>query len=373
MTSKRDYYEVLSVSPTASDEEIRKAFRRLALEFHPDRNKSASAEEHFKQINEAYQVLSDAEKRAAYNRFGHAGVSANGGPAKGFDGFDTFGGFGDIFDTFFGGFERRARGEPHHGSDLEIGVTLSFEEAALGTEQELEVTRIETCQRCRGARSEPGATIATCSTCHGSGQVRRSQQSLFGYFVQVVTCPTCGGEGRVISQPCTQCRGTGRERQTRVLNVAIPPGVEGGSQVRLSGEGNAGSMGAPAGDLYLTIHVKEHKLFQRQGADLLLVLPVNFAQAALGDTLLIPTLQGKTSLTIPPGTQSGTVLRVKGQGIPHLQGKGRGDLLVTIQVVTPQSPSPETRRLLEELAKRLEQEDKGWLERIKEALGGAQR
>ncbi len=375
MTTKRDYYDVLGVSSSASDEEIKKAFRRLALEYHPDRNKKTDAEERFKEINEAYQVLSNPEKRAAYNRFGHDGVSANGGMGRGFEGFDTFGGFGDIFDAFFGGFGSRARTGPQRGHDLEMGLTLSFEEAALGIQREVEVSRAELCERCRGSRSEPGTSRERCATCRGSGQVRRSQQSLFGQFVQVVTCSTCGGEGQVIARPCTQCRGGGYERHTRRLPVTIPAGVEDGSQFRLTGEGDAGSRGGPAGDLYLVLHVKEHKLFRRDGYSLLFELPINFAQAALGGTVDVPTLQGRISLKIPAGVQPGTVLRVKGEGVARLRGRGRGDMLITVRVVTPRSLDPEERRLFEELSNRLESvegadEEKGWFDRIRETLGG---
>lgn len=376
MPSKRDYYEVLGIPPNASDEEVKKAFRRLALEYHPDRNKKPDAEERFKEVNEAYQALSNPDKRTAYDRFGHAGVSANGGPSRGFEGFDTFGGFGDIFDAFFGGFgSTTAKTRPRRGPDLEHGLTLSFEEAVLGTQRQVEITRTEVCQRCQGSRCEPGTSLERCDACGGSGQVRRSQQSLFGQFVQVVSCSTCGGEGQIVSSPCTQCRGSGYERRTRRLTVSIPPGVEDGSQVPLSGEGDAGSRGGPPGDLYLNLHVKEHKLFRRQKYDLLLELPINFAQAALGDTEDIPTLQGTVSLKIPAGVQTGTVLRIKGEGVPYLQQKGRGDLLVTIRVVTPRSLDPETQDLFEELARKLEKvdgehDDKSWFDRIKETLGG---
>ena len=375
MPSKRDYYEVLGVSSNASDEEIKKAFRRMALEYHPDRNKKSDAEKRFKEINEAYQILSSQDKRTAYDRFGHAGVSTD-GTSRGFEGFDTFGGFGDIFDAFFGGSGRRARTEPRRGRDLEVSLSLSFEEAVLGTQREVKVSRTERCERCKGSRGEPGASIDRCATCGGSGQVRRSQQSLFGQFVQVASCPTCAGEGQVISQPCTQCRGSGHQRHTRKLTVPIPAGVSDASQMRLSGEGEAGSVGGPPGDLYVALHVKEHPLFQRDGYDLLLDLPINFAQAALGDTIEVPTIQGKTPLKIPAGVQSGTALRIKGEGVAHLQRRGRGDLLVRVRVVTPRTLDPEEQRIFEDLAKRLDNadgttEDKGWFDRVKETFGGS--
>jgi molecular chaperone DnaJ len=376
MTNKRDYYDILSIPRAASEEDVKKAFRRLALEYHPDRNKHTDAEDRFKEINEAYQVLSDQEKRAAYDRFGHAGVGANGG-SRGFEGVDNFGGFGDIFDAFFGGSERRGRSEARPGRDLQAGLTIAFEEAVLGTRRDVEISRVESCERCKGNRAEPGTAIKECSTCHGRGEVRRSQQSLFGQFVQVVACPTCAGEGQVASQPCSQCRGSGHERRTRKMPVSVPAGVEDGMRIRLDGEGDAGSRGGPDGDLYLVLHVKEHRLFRREEINLLFELPINFAQAALGDTIEVPTLQGRTSLTIPQGAQSGTLLRIKGEGVPRLRGNGRGDLVVTLRVVTPKSLDPEARRLLEELAKLLEvvdgdDGDKRWFERIKGAFTGGQ-
>ncbi|MBI4201313.1 MAG: molecular chaperone DnaJ [Chloroflexi bacterium] len=360
MSSKRDYYEVLGVSPDASDEDIKKAFRRLALEYHPDRNKNPAAEERFKEVNEAYQVLSSAEKRTAYDRFGHAGVSTNGDTSRGFDGFDTFGGFGDIFDAFFGGAGTRVGAEPRRGQDIQVAVPLSFEEAVLGAKRQVEVTRAELCQRCHGGRGEPGTSPQRCSTCRGTGQVHRSQSSLFGQFVQVVTCSSCKGEGQVLPQPCVQCRGNGYQRRTSTIAVDIPAGVDDGSQVRLTGEGDAGVRGGPAGDLYLILHVHAHRLFRREGNNLLLELPVNFAQAALGDTVRVPTLKGEATLKIPAGVQSGAVLHVKGEGVPFVQRRGRGDLLVTVRVVTPRSLGPEERRLMEKLAELLGRSDAGF-------------
>ncbi|MBI4312245.1 MAG: molecular chaperone DnaJ [Chloroflexi bacterium] len=377
MAIKRDYYEVLGIGRDASEEDVKKAFRRLALEYHPDRNKSAEAEERFKEVSEAYQVLSNPEKRSAYDRHGHAGVAGNGN-AQGFDGFENFGGFGDIFDAFFGGFGRQSRPGPQRGRDIEVLLTLTFEEAALGAEKAVEVQRTEACARCNGARGEPGTSPVTCSACRGNGQVRRSQQSLFGQFVQVVTCPTCNGQGEVVSRPCAQCRGAGYERQTRKLKVQVPAGVDGSSQIRLSGDGHSGVLGGPAGDLYISLRVLEHSWFKRDGFDLLLELPISITQAALGDAITVPTLEGETSLKIPAGTQSGAVLRVKGQGVPHLQRRGRGDLVVTCRVQTPTSLDPEARRLLEALAKHLHggsdagsDGDKGLFERIRGKRGAS--
>ena len=376
MPDKREYYEVLGVSSSASEEEIKRAFRRLALEYHPDRNRKPDAEEKFKEVNEAYQVLTNPKKRAAYDRFGFAGVNANGGPAQGFEGFETFGGLGDIFDAFFGGSGARTRTGPRRGADLQLDLTLSFEEAALGTQKTIQISRAEYCQRCNGNRREPGTSAEQCTTCKGAGQVRRSQQSLFGQFTQVVTCPTCRGEGQVIPRPCTACRGNGHQRVSRKREVTIPAGVEDGSQMRLSGEGEAGALGGPAGDLYIGIHVKSHKLFDRRDYDLLYELPVNYAQAALGDSVEVPTLQDPAVLKLPAGVQSGAVLRIKGKGIPHLRGSRRGDLLVKVRVVTPNSLSPEQERLFRELAGSLDHPDgnerqAGWFERIKETFGGS--
>ncbi|MBI4199051.1 MAG: molecular chaperone DnaJ [Chloroflexi bacterium] len=353
MANKRDYYEVLGVPRDATEESVRKAFRRLALEYHPDRNTDAGAEDRFKEINEAYQVLSNPDRRAAYDRHGHAGVAVANGGWQGFEGIDTLGGLGDIFDAFFGGMGAGTQARPRRGRDLQLGLTISFEEAALGTQRRVEVTRTEPCGRCRGSRSEPGTSPERCRTCQGNGQVRRSQRSLFGQFVQVVSCPACRGEGQTVTHPCAQCRGRGLEPRTRQLEVNIPAGVEDGTRIRLTGEGEAGVPGARPGDLYIDLRVQEHAFFRRQDNDLLYELAVNFAQAALGDTVKVPTLQGEEALRIPAGIQSGTVLRIRGKGVPHLDGGRRGDLLVTVTVVTPKDLDPEARRLLEALAKKL--------------------
>lgn len=367
---------MLGVSNGASDEEIKKAFRRLALEYHPDRNREPNAEERFKEVNEAYQVLSSREKRSAYDRFGHAGVASNGGAGRGFEGFDTFSGFGDIFDAFFGGIgaAERTKARPTRGRDLEIGLTLTFEEAAMGTQKRIRVSRIEACDRCQGNRSEPGTSMETCGACRGAGHVKRSQQSLFGQFVQVVACPSCRGAGQVVSQPCQKCRARGVERNTQELDVVIPAGVEDGSQLRLPAEGDTGSHGGQPGDVLLLLNVKWHRLFQRDGSNLLLSLSINFSQAALGDSVEIPTLEGTTPLTIPAGIQTGTVLRIKGQGVAKVHDRGRGDLFVTVHVSTPRSLDPEAKKLLEQLAGKLSdgqvKEDKGWFHRIRDTFGG---
>ncbi|MCS7207325.1 MAG: molecular chaperone DnaJ [Dehalococcoidia bacterium] len=351
-TTKRDYYEVLGVPRDATEEDIRKAFRRLALEWHPDRNKDPQAAERFKEINEAYQVLSDPQQRALYDRYGHMGLE--GTMARGFEGVDITGGLGDIFEAFFGGLGVRERAGPARGADLSAHLTLSFAEAAFGAEKEVSVTRLEVCSACQGSRCAPGTRPAPCANCRGTGQVRRSYASIFGQFVQVVTCGTCGGEGKVIPSPCGECRGQGVVRQKRTLRVRIPAGVENGMQVRLAGEGNAGRNGGRAGDLYITVEVEPHPLFRREGNDLAVEVGITIPQAVLGGVVEVPLLDGgKEKVTIPPGTAHGTTLRIKGKGVPDVHGGRRGDLVVHIQVQIPKKVSPRAKRLLEDLDKAL--------------------
>jgi len=365
--TRRDYYEILGVPRDASEEEIRRAFRRLALQYHPDRNKSPEAEEIFKEINEAYQVLSDPEKRAAYDRYGHDG-------SPGFPGFEDFGafsGFGDIFEAFFGSTTSTRRG-PRRGADIRAELTLSFEEAAFGTERDVEVTRLEVCSVCRGSGARPGTQPTRCPTCGGTGQVRRIHQSLFGHFVNIATCTRCQGEGRVIEYPCPNCRGAGLERRTRRVRVRIPAGIDDGNQVRVAGEGNAGVKGGQPGDLYITVHVEPHPELTRQGHDLYYELAINFAQAALGDEVEVPTLDGRpTVIQIPPGTQPGEVLVLRGRGIPRLDGRGRGDQVIRVRVEVPRRLTEEQRRLLAELARTFEKphsSGRGLFDRIKDAF-----
>ena len=378
--ANRDYYDILGVGRGIGEEDIRKAFRKKAMEFHPDRNKSTGAEEKFKEINEAYQVLSDPNKRAQYDQFGRAGVGANGGGDRPFDGFDVFGGFGDIFDSFFGDRTRRGGRQAQRGSDLQHRVVLNFEESVFGAEREVELTRLENCGVCSGAGNEPGTPLVTCSTCKGNGQVRRAQRSVFGQFTQVTTCSSCQGRGTIIKTACSNCRGGGKERKSRKIAVTIPAGVESGMQVRLSGEGDTGSDGGGQGNLYVYIDVQEHQFFQRDGSDLLYELPINIAEAALGAEKSIPTLDGKDEgLKLPQGTQPGTEFRIKGKGVPHLNGNRRGDLLVTVDVRVPGSLDDRQRDLLKELARSFDSsnnrssggdgEDKGIFDKIKEALG----
>lgn len=347
-----DYYETLGLERGANDEQIRRAFRRKAMEFHPDRNKTPGAEDRFKEINEAYQVLSDQEKRARYDRFGHAGV--NGGDRP-FDGFDPFGGFGDIFDTFFGGGGRTAN-QPRAGEDIAQRINLSFEEAVFGCEKDLELNRVEPCHRCSGAGNEPGTPITTCLTCSGTGQVRRAQRSVFGQFAVTTPCSACNGSGRKIETPCTNCRARGFERRRRTRTVTIPAGISDGMQVRITGEGDAGANGGPPGNLYVQVRVQEHPLFARDEDDLVLRMAINIAEAALGSTKPVPTLEGEdVDLEIPAGAHSGNVYRVRGMGVPRLRRDGRptnrrGDIRVVVDVDVPQRLNKYQRKLLEDLA-----------------------
>ena len=386
----QDYYSVLGVDRSVGEEDIRKAFRKKAMEYHPDRNKSPDAEEKFKEINEAYQVLSDSKKRAQYDRFGKAGVGANGGADRPFDGFDVFGGFGDIFDSFFGDASGRRGRQAQRGGDLQQRVVLSFEEAVFGTEKEVDISRLEQCGHCSGAGNEPGTSVDTCGTCRGAGQVRRAQRSAFGQFTQVAACSTCQGRGSIITTPCTSCRGVGRERRKRKIAVRIPGGVESGMQVRLSTEGDVGAGGGGSGNLYVLVEVQEHQLFEREESDLLYELSINVAEAALGAEKFIPTLDGEDEkLKLPQGTQPGTEFRIRGKGVPHLNANRRGDLRVLVDVRVPGSLDSHQKKLLEELARSFNGEkpeqnghdsdngsapddgndqDKGLLDRIKEAF-----
>lgn len=352
-----DYYKVLGVTKSDSQEDIRKAFRRKAMDYHPDRNKSADAPEKFKEINEAYQVLSDSQKRAQYDQFGHAGVNGGRNTGSPFEGFETFGGFGDIFDSFFGGSSRRTGNQATRGDDIYTSINLTFEEAVFGIEKTLQIARIESCDNCKGTRAEPGTSPTKCTSCNGSGQVRRSQQSVFGQFTQVVGCSSCEATGQIISSPCKECAGVGLNRANRSTSIEIPQGIENGMQVRLTGWGNHGKNGGPAGNLYVETIVEDHAIFIRRKFDLIYELTLNMAEAAIGTEILIPTLEGKDHpLKIPSGTQPGDILSVKSKGVPHLRGNGRGDIKVIADVQTPVKLSKYQRDLLEELNKSLKGE-----------------
>ncbi len=375
--TKRDYYEVLGISKDASEEDIRKSFRKKALDYHPDRNKDPDAEQKFKEVNEAYQILMDSEKRARYDRFGHAGLGAEAGFARDFEGFDIFGGLGDVFDSFFGGFSTQARTAPRAGADLRDRVVLTFEEAYFGAEKDVTVHRTEVCNRCKGHRSEPGTSVNQCQHCRGKGSVRRSQRGLFGQFVQVVACPTCQGEGSTIETPCQECRGIGREKVEVSRVVKVPAGVDDGMQVRLTGEGDVGYNGGPAGNLYVDIAVVPHGIFQRNGTNLHLDIPINFAQAVLGTEMIIPLVNGSETLRVPAGTQPGSVFNLRGKGMPKIGSRGRGDLLVRVSLEIPTKLDSEQREALENLSETMAWNNgingkgRGIFDRMKDAFTGS--
>ena len=371
---KRDYYEILGVSRTVSQEEIKISFRKLARQYHPDVNKSPDAEEKFKEINEAFMVLSDEEKRSIYDRYGHEGLRSTGGMPD-WNTVDPF----EIFEQFFGGMggfggSRTRRNSPRRGDDLFYSVTLEFEEAAAGLDREIEITRDEVCERCHGNGAEPGTSPVTCSTCQGRGEVRQMRQTFLGSMVQVTTCPDCGGSGRVITDRCKTCSGRGVERKTVKKVIPIPAGVDNGTQIRLSGEGQPGSNGGPRGNLYIEIKVKAHKFFRRRNDDVLLDMNINIAQAALGAEVKVPTLDGDEKLVIPAGTQPGKVFKLRHKGIAHLRSSGKGDQLVIINVDIPSRLSSEQRELFEKLAKTLGSEvlpqERSFLDILKDVLGG---
>jgi molecular chaperone DnaJ len=361
--TKRDYYEVLGVERTASDQEIKSAYRKLAMKYHPDRNSAEDAEDKFKECSEAYAVLSDQEKRAVYDRYGHAGVESGGAGAGGGFGFDpsTFQDFSDIFgDLFgfgdmFGGGRRRSRGQ--RGPDLRYDLTLEFEEAVFGHETTADIRRHETCETCDGNGAAPGKGPVTCRTCGGRGQVVSSRQGFLNFSV-ARTCPACGGTGQVITDPCPTCKGQQRVVKERTIEITVPAGVEDGTRIRYAGQGEAGVNGGPAGDLYVILHVKEHKLFARDGKDLHCAVPISFTQAALGAEIKIPTLEGDHTLKIPEGTQSGTVFRIRGKGVPVVNSRGKGDLFVEVKVNTPAKLTKHQRELLQQLHETFQVENK---------------
>lgn len=372
MATKRDYYDILEVERGASKEDLKKAYRRMARKYHPDVNDDPSASERFKEINEAYEVLSNDSSRAAYDRFGHAGVQ---GAGQGYGDFSGFGSVADIFEEFFGGFGgTRQRGGPRRGADLRHDLVISFEDAVFGVEQEIQVRRPEICPHCRGVGAEPGTTPERCTNCNGTGEVRRMRQSFLGSFVNVTTCNVCGGTGETISTPCSVCNGRKQVQQTRTIKVKVPPGVDNDTQIRLSAEGAPGANGGPPGNLYVILHVEKHPFFQRRGDDIILELEINMAQAALGDEIKVPTVDGEETLSISPGTQSGSVFTLKARGVPHLRRAGRGDQLVITHVAIPKKLTDEQRQLMQALAKTLgseviPQREKSILGQLKEALG----
>jgi molecular chaperone DnaJ len=372
--SNRDYYEVLGINRNASEDEIKGAFRKLARQLHPDVNKEPDAEEKFKEINEAYGVLSDQEKRARYDRFGKEGLGNMGG---GFHDYSAD--FGDLFEEIFGQFgfstgRRGGRKSPRRGRDLQMEVVLTFEEAVFGVDKEIEFSRDETCSTCGGSGAEPGTTPTKCSTCQGQGEVRQVRQTFLGSMVQTAVCPACQGRGEVIVYPCKTCHGGGLEHRKVKKKVQIPAGVDHGTQVKLAGEGGPGVFGGPSGSLFLVLNVQPHKYFKRRENDILLNLDINVAQAALGAEIKVPTIDGDEKLHIPAGTQPGKVFRMKGKGIPHLRRSGRGDQLVIVNIEVPTKLSKEQRELFEKLAATLgttvNPKEKGILDWLGETFGG---
>jgi len=370
MAIKRDYYEILGLRRTASAEEVKRAYRKLALQFHPDRNPGdPAAESRFKEINEAYEVLSDGEKRQRYDTFGHAGTQG----IPGFD-FSGFGGINDIFDMFFGGAAtgQRTRTGPRPGADLQIELTLSFEDSVFGATRELTVPRPQACSACNGTGAQGGSAPQTCPDCRGRGQVRRAAQSIFGQIVNVVICPRCRGEGQIIPNPCRVCAGTGHVPGEKTVRLTIPPGVDSGTRMRVQGEGEPGPRGGPAGDLYVALGVRPHPVLKRNGTDVIYELPISVAQAALGDTVEIPTVNGEEKLTIPPGTQYGKTFRLHGKGIPHLRTGRRGDEIIFVRVIIPTNlndTQKEALRGLGGLTGKPQPVEKGFFDRFRDALG----
>ena len=355
---KRDYYEVLGVSRGASEDEIKKAYKKMARKYHPDLNPGdKTAEEKFKEVNEAYEVLSDAYKKARYDQYGHAGVDPNfgaGGFGGGFDGNFDFGDLGDIFGSFFGGGfgggRRTNPNAPQRGESIRMSIAISFEEAAFGCEKAVTVERYETCDTCHGNGCAPGTSPEVCPDCHGTGTVQVRRQTPMGVFATSSPCPKCGGKGRIIHQPCKDCRGSGMVRKKKTIQASIPAGIDNGQTISIRGQGNAGKNGGPAGDLLITITVRPHELFRREGTSVLCEAPITFTQAVLGAELEIPTIDGKVKYTLPEGTQSGTTFRLKGKGIPSINGRGRGDQYVTVYIETPKNLNKEQKEALKKFA-----------------------
>ncbi|NLW90503.1 MAG: molecular chaperone DnaJ [Syntrophomonadaceae bacterium] len=375
MATKRDYYELLGVSRNATPEEIKSAYRKMARKYHPDVNREdENASEKFKEINDAYEVLSDPQKRSAYDTYGHDAFdpTKTGGFGGGFG--EGMGGFGDIFDLLFGGGGggRRARSGPQRGADRELRMDINFEDAVFGLQKEIEVTRVEQCEHCKGNGAEPGTPIKTCSTCQGTGQARTVQSTPFGRFETVRPCTKCGGEGKTIEKPCSECKGTGSTRKTRRIDVRIPAGIDSGSRLRIQGEGEQGFRGGPPGDLFISIGVKPHATFKRDGYTLITTVEVDFVQAALGSEMNIPLLGGAShKLTIPEGTQPGDVITVRSKGIPYLHSHRQGDLKVIIKVTIPKKLSKKQKEMLQSFHndEKPNKKEKGIIDKMKDAMG----
>ena len=377
MADKRDYYEVLGVSKGASQDEIKKAYRQAAKKYHPDLNKDnpEAAAEKFKEANEAYEILSDDQKRAAYDQYGHAGVDPNagfggGGFGGGFGGFDV----GDIFDSFFGGGfgggARRQSNGPRRGNDIQQEIELTFKEAAFGVERDFDILRVEECDECGGSGAAKGTSPETCPTCHGTGQVQSTQRTPLGNFVTQRTCSACGGKGTIIKTPCSKCSGKGRIRRKKTIAVKIPAGIDAGQTISVRGEGDRGTKGGPSGDLFVTIRIKPHDFFKREGTTVHCVIPITFVQATLGCDIEIPTIDGYMNYHIPEGTQTDTVFKIKGKGIPALRGYGRGEMHVKVKVEVPKNLSSRQKELLKEFDKEVSgncyKQSKSWKEKLKD-------
>ena len=361
MADKRDYYEVLGLQKGASDNDIKKAFRKMAMKYHPDKNPGDKvAEEKFKEINEAYAVLSDPEKKEKYDRFGHAGVDPNSGFGGGAGGFGGFGGFEDIFDMFggaFGGFGGGSRGRrnngPRKGSDLQKAVTITFEEAAFGTKKEIRLNKYVKCKTCGGSGAAPGTSKKSCPKCGGTGEIRTAQRTPLGTFQSVSPCPDCNGTGEINETPCPDCGGSGKTRDNVTISVNIPAGVDNDSVIPIKGQGEPGVIGGPDGDLYIVINVEPHKIFERRGQDLWLEIPITFDQAALGDDIIVPTLEGKVSYKVPSGTQPDTIFRLKGKGIKSVRGNRKGDLYVKVNLEVPTKLNSKQKKAISAMAEKV--------------------
>lgn len=387
MAEKRDFYEVLGLQKGASDDEIKRAFRKLAVKYHPDKNKgNEEAEEKFKEINEAYQVLSNPEEKAKYDQFGHAGMDGGfGGGAGGFGGFDMgdMGGFGDIFESFFGGGfggggSQRRKNAPRRGSDLEYTLTITFEEAMSGVEKKFSITRTESCETCHGTGAKPGTSKKTCSKCGGAGQIRVQRQTPLGTFASTAACDACHGAGEIIDSPCPECRGKGTARKSRSITVNIPAGVDTGNVLTLRGQGDHGTNGGPAGDLYVRINVKPSAVFKREGTDIYYDYKMSMTRATLGEEITVPTIDGNVKYTVPAGTQPGTRFRLKGKGVPRINSTTRGNQFVNIIVEVPENLNKEQREALKAFMATIGEnpdeinmsKKKGLFEKIKEEFKG---
>ncbi|HLT56689.1 MAG TPA: molecular chaperone DnaJ [Bacillota bacterium] len=373
--SKRDYYEVLGISKDATKEEIKRAYRKLARKYHPDVNKEPDAADKFKEVKEAYEVLSDDNKRAQYDQFGHAGANSQGFDGfGGFGGADDFGGFGDIFDMFFGGGgRRRDPNAPRQGADLQYTLTLEFEEAIFGKDTEIRIPTEESCSTCHGSGAKPGTNPETCTYCHGTGQLSQEQTTPFGKIVNRRVCHYCQGTGKIIRNKCSTCGGSGKVKKFKTIQINVPAGIDDGQKIRIAGKGEPGINGGPAGDLYVVIRVKPHDFFEREGDHIYCELPIHFTQAALGDEIEVPTVHGKVKLKIPAGTHTGKMFRLRGKGAPNVRGRGTGDQIVKVRIVTPTKLSEKQKQLLREFHQlsgnsTLDEEDSSIFKKFKNAF-----